>query len=514
MNISEESLKYLSNLIIGDIGGVYKYKTGSEIIRFFKRYFGIECNFSQRPSRWIIAYNALVEIWNRNKFNEFLSTILSVSYLKFEYPANSPEELSSIISEVLNLINVEFEKDKNTVVKTTSGFVIIKINDDEVVLGKGGFATCYYIKSKQIVEKRLNESEYSNKGLVSRFKREYEITKSLSNLEGIINVFDYYPDRLAYTMEKGECDLARFVDNNALNDETKRRIIYQIATIMSSVHERDIVHRDLSPTNIFVISGMLKIADFGLGKNLSIIHSHETINTKAYGQFHYCDPRQYEKLKLGDKQSDIYSIGKIINFVYTKNPNKYVHRYRIVATKATEENISLRYKSVNDLIDGLKQIDSHVENEEFYERFSKKIQNRTKLDSDDALYVCSFDSNKLYNMIESSKFREAFIKMREDNLIDEKMFKSKVKLLVDYPEEHKISKWDDCDRFGYLGVLILTAQSKTITYVEKELGIDLINISISRNRYQIMDIVKKYICNNIDPTLEDKIDSNIKSWPY
>lgn len=78
-------------------------------------------------------------------------------------------------------------------------------------------------------------------------------------------------------MEPAEITLEDYVRNNTLSDEIRINCIRQILYIMSEVHKRDIIHRDISANNIFIIAGMLKIADFGLGKDLNVFNSH-TLN--------------------------------------------------------------------------------------------------------------------------------------------------------------------------------------------------------------------------------------------
>lgn len=86
-------------------------------------------------------------------------------------------------------------------------------------------------------------------------------------------------------MEPAETTLEHFVLKNQLNEQTKLNCIRQILYIMSEVHKKDIIHRDISANNIFVISGMLKVADFGLGKDLQVFTSHQTLHTNAMGQY-------------------------------------------------------------------------------------------------------------------------------------------------------------------------------------------------------------------------------------
>lgn len=57
--------------------------------------------------------------------------------------------------------------------------------------------------------------------------------------------------------------------------------------VQLSVDDSNIIHRDLSPTNIFILNGMIKISDFGLGKDLNMFSSHQTLTTYGVGQFYY-----------------------------------------------------------------------------------------------------------------------------------------------------------------------------------------------------------------------------------
>lgn len=503
MNISEESLKYISNVFIGDTGNFYTKKSGPKIFSFFNKYFGYNDSYifgRQYPSRWNIVYNKLVELWNNNLFNDFLSKILSVVYLKIEYPEKTVEELANLSNIILSSFNKIFKDDGNRIVKFADRFKLLLINDDEQLLGEGGYACCYYIKSRNIVEKRLKEENYVDKSVIHRFRREFDITKSLAGMYGIINVYQYNEKELSYTMERGECDLYSYVINNNLDDSAKREIILQILYIISEVHKRDIIHRDLSPNNIFIIAGELKIADFGLGKDLNAFYSHQTMKTNSVGQYYYCDPRQFMKLKDGDKLSDIYSLGKIINFVLTKNPNQKSNKYYSVVEKATCDE-KFRYKSVDEMIKGISKIDEIESNKEYENNFLMKIYNNQSLDENDIQYICSFDDEKMFKMIKILDFRTTFVSAAENELIDENMFMEKLSLLMDYCSNNRIS-YDDSDQIGYLGSTILLSKC---SYVAKEIAIDFINIPLGKNRFDFMRMVKREIIGNIDPTLEEKI---------
>lgn len=102
-------------------------------------------------------------------------------------------------------------------------------------------------------------------------------------------------------MEPAETTLEDYILSNYLPDGTKLTCLRQILYIMSEVHKRGIIHRDISANNIFIISGMIKIADFGLGKDLNVFASHQTIHTNSMGQYYYCAPEQFMMLRDADK---------------------------------------------------------------------------------------------------------------------------------------------------------------------------------------------------------------------
>uniref|UniRef100_UPI00129062F9 protein kinase domain-containing protein n=1 Tax=Streptococcus suis TaxID=1307 RepID=UPI00129062F9 len=85
----------------------------------------------------------------------------------------------------------------------------------------------------------------------------------------------------SYTMERAEMTLYEFIISSELTNDSKLNIIRQVLHTMSLVHENGYLHRDLSPTNIFKVKGVIKIADFGLGKNLNTLTSHQTMDTAS-----------------------------------------------------------------------------------------------------------------------------------------------------------------------------------------------------------------------------------------
>ncbi|UZO02682.1 uncharacterized protein OCT59_021161 [Rhizophagus irregularis] len=100
---------------------------------------------------------------------------------------------------------------------------------------------------------------------------------------------------------------------NELKWNDKLKLAFQLASAVSHLHKRDIIHRDLHANNVLIHQKNIKLADFGLSKKIAEASSNIS---KIHGVIPYVDPKvfnknQNEKYKL-DKKSDIYSIGVLM----------------------------------------------------------------------------------------------------------------------------------------------------------------------------------------------------------
>jgi len=80
--LSEEFIRFLAELINGDVDSLYSYKSGPKLVTFFNQYFGYTDIYKQGfPSRWIYTYNKIIEILNKNNIDKLFNIILDKRYI-------------------------------------------------------------------------------------------------------------------------------------------------------------------------------------------------------------------------------------------------------------------------------------------------------------------------------------------------------------------------------------------------------------------------------------------------
>ena len=120
---------------------------------------------------------------------------------------------------------------------------------------------------------KVLRGEYPPPEDLARFRREYEMTRSLS-IDGVINVYALEPARNSLEMvveDFGGESLTRLLKERTLELSEFLHLAIRIAEILGAIHHRHIMHKDINPSNIVWNSetDRLKIIDFGISTELS-----------------------------------------------------------------------------------------------------------------------------------------------------------------------------------------------------------------------------------------------------
>ena len=268
-------------------------------------------------------------------------------------------------------------------------------------LGGGGMGVVYEAKDislgRHVALKFLPAEVARDAQALERFQREARAASAL-NHPHICTIHDF-----------GECERGPFMVMEVLEGSTlKHRISgkplpcesavelgIHIAEALEAAHAKAVLHRDITPANVFVTQrGEAKLLDFGLAKlvgaTAEALVSHEATATEHFkhltlpgalmGTAPYMSPEQIRGQPV-DARSDIFSFGAVLYEMVTGQPpfsGETIERIREavlsneptsprklnpglpvgleeVVFKALEKERSARYQSASDLLHDLNE---------------------------------------------------------------------------------------------------------------------------------------------------------------
>lgn len=504
MPITEATLDTFAKTLVGDEGATFPKMTGPQIFDFFNDYFGFHDQYpwNNAPTRWRHARDRIAQLLNAGRGNELFSSVLS--YRHFMRFAGCAEiEARERAHTAMQELNRILRQDGYELSGTDGRYTLVPIDEDLILIGSGGFANAYLRKSNGLVVKKLNDASLLDRGIRHRFKREFEIMKGLEGVPGVLKVYDYDEETGSYTMEAGERTLKDFMET-PLPERMKLTILEQIITTFAEIHSRGIVHRDISPTNIFVLKGELKVADFGLGKSLETLSSYQTTSTKAFGQVFYCSPEQFMYLRDGDKRSDVYSLGRLINFVMAGHPVNVTHKLRTVAEKATSQDPDNRYQDADELLSAFKRRVALNYDEQRLERIKNDARSGL-LTEEVADWIYSMDPTELCRSIVKTGGRYTDVVSRfacSEDAHAEFVIDSIGKGMTDACR----GSFDSNDPFAAIAFQI--AKSRVSFDIRERACRILAYVANYVDRWNAQSLVSKLIDDGIDPMLEDVLSEH------
>jgi serine/threonine-protein kinase len=148
---------------------------------------------------------------------------------------------------------------------------------------------------------------------INRFKREAQAAGTL-NHPNIMTVYELGQegDRLFMAME--------FLDGHTLRNEIDTKgflpvdraieVVMQILDGLEHAHKLGVVHRDIKPDNIQILSnGNIKITDFGIAR--LTFQPNLTMDGQVFGTPSYMSPEQVVGKDI-DQRSDLFSVGILL----------------------------------------------------------------------------------------------------------------------------------------------------------------------------------------------------------
>jgi serine/threonine-protein kinase len=194
-------------------------------------------------------------------------------------------------------------------------------------LGEGGMGAVYLaehpIIGRKAALKVINPQHARNPEVVSRFINEAAAINRVGHPH-IVEVTDFGrtpQGDFYFTME--------YLDGRSLSDIIAREapfaperalaIAIQIADALGASHAHGVIHRDVKPENVFLVTrgddrAFVKVLDFGLAKlvNVGGGRPHATRTGIIMGTPYYMSPEQCEARGEIDHRADIYSLGVVL----------------------------------------------------------------------------------------------------------------------------------------------------------------------------------------------------------
>jgi len=499
--MNNDMIKKIANVFIGNEDEIYEYKTGSQLIDFFNQYFGYNNTYNDGvPTRWTFVHDRLLELTN---IDDFFNIILSKEYCLLELKVTEVEAVEKC-QQRYNRFNTILRPFGYKISKKGKTYNLVEINDDLELIGSGGFADVYLEKSTGYAVKQLNDESMGNPGARSRFKREYEIMKELAGNPRVLEVVDFDEGSCSYRMERADMTLREFIENDEPSEEEKIGLCRRIVNILSDIHAKDIIHRDLSPTNIFFVNNKVKIGDFGLGKDLNKLASHKTTSTKSYGQYMYTDPRQLVSLKEGDKQSDVYSLGILLNFIMTKNPGEKKHIFRLIVEKCTNTNLSHRFRDASEMKNAMEKIIAYRDDLTVQEKIVKNIK-KGQWNDEVEVFLSTLTKDEIckHIMTKTPGFQEALCKfMSQDEERSKHVMNDIEKTYVEV-----CRTFEAYDPFAEFASAVLRLEG--MNFIVQELAARILHyIAYDVNRFSAQKNIEEVLDAGIEPLLEDVLKAS------
>ena len=172
---------------------------------------------------------------------------------------------------------------------------------------------------------KIFKENFGAPGGRARYRHEFEILQSL-DIPGVIKAHSIqnYRNSLMLIMEDFGGDSMEIWSKRSQPSLIKTLdLAIRLTDILGQIHERDIIHKDLNPSNIVYNpkTDTLKIIDFGISTRLSRENPVIENPDRLEGTLAYMSPEQTGRMnRVIDYRTDYYSLGCVFYWMLTGSP--------------------------------------------------------------------------------------------------------------------------------------------------------------------------------------------------
>jgi serine/threonine protein kinase len=240
------------------------------------------------------------------------------------------------------------------------------------LLGQGGFGQAYL--ARRMTPSRTVPTVVALKASahIDGWLREAYFGRLLEGNPRAIRVFDAFPltradGRLVYCLAlewARHGDLRAFLERTRKGwaERTARREIAGILGVLGSLHRGQLLHRDLTPMNVFVTQdGSLKLGDFGIVRHQSDRRGIKTRTLNPWGVPSEIRDAAAPKWQTRD---DVYQVGQLIGMLIKGSARARIRTGEVRGLRCSDHLKEIvyrcvgergkRYESAQELIEALR----------------------------------------------------------------------------------------------------------------------------------------------------------------
>ena len=186
---------------------------------------------------------------------------------------------------------------------------------------------------------KLPQADYPTQKQILYYQREYQLTSQL-HLEEVVRSYellDYQQKPLLVMEDFGGESLKYWLKNREFTLQEILEIAIKIVNVIHEIHQQDIVHKDINPSNLVYnpVTKQLKIIDFGIATILSRQNPNLANPEFLEGTLTYMSPEQTGRMNHPlDYRTDFYALGVTFYQLLTKQlpfhatePLKLIHSH-------------------------------------------------------------------------------------------------------------------------------------------------------------------------------------------
>ncbi|MFB9924956.1 protein kinase [Amycolatopsis halotolerans] len=241
-------------------------------------------------------------------------------------------------------------------------------------LGKGGYAQVWRAEHKESGQEVALKRALQKSDAYSRIKREIQAQQSLAH-PNIMPIHDHDPGFRWYTMPVAEGTLEKL--RNYLDEEVLMSILLNLADALDIAHKQELIHRDISPSNILALSGgstgkfRWVLADWGMVRHPPEMVSKQLTRTgQGMGTPGFDAPELDDDPRTVTTAVDVYSLGRVTAWFVTGNrplrgrrllPDGTMIHWRPFVTNCAHEEVAHRVPDMAGLKELLRGVISERE---------------------------------------------------------------------------------------------------------------------------------------------------------